>query len=188
MGTIILGEEVKNQRYDSCGYKLVSFKLPNGKWKTVGVHRIVATAFCENPNNYPEVNHLDYNRENNVATNLEWVTHHQNVIYSREHYRHFGETNGNYGNRKLSQFYKDNPDIAIKKQSRKGLQNGRCRAIKVFYKGEYVACFDYISLCCKWFIDNGITNATNIESIRGRINSCVRKNKPYKKFYTFEKI
>lgn len=165
---------------------MISYKNSNGVWTTAGVHRIVATAFCENSNNYPEVNHIDFNRKNNVATNLEWVTHKQNVQYSHEHYRHFGENNSNYGNTKLSKYYSEHPEIALQKQSRKGLQNGRCRKISMYYQGDFVKSFEYISLCCQWLIDHNVAHTKNIESVRGRIDSSIRNNKAYKG-YTFEK-
>ena len=42
--------------------------------KATSIHRLVANAFIENPENLPEVNHIDCNKKNNVAGNLEWVT------------------------------------------------------------------------------------------------------------------
>nr|DAH73332.1 MAG TPA: homing endonuclease [Caudoviricetes sp.] len=47
------------------------------------VHRLVAIHFLSNPNNLPEVNHKDLNRENNRVENLEWVTHLDNERHSR---------------------------------------------------------------------------------------------------------
>ena len=49
--------------------------------KNVYVHRAVAEAFVPNPHNLPEVNHIDGNKENNRASNLEWVTRRSNVIH-----------------------------------------------------------------------------------------------------------
>lgn len=63
------------------GYDKVSFNL-NGKTKSVFVHRLVATAFIANPNNKPQVNHIDGNKSNNVVLNLEWCTNGENQIHA----------------------------------------------------------------------------------------------------------
>ena len=51
------------------------------KRKRIGVHRLVAQCFCDNPCNKPFVNHKDETRWNNNADNLEWVTHIENCNY-----------------------------------------------------------------------------------------------------------
>jgi hypothetical protein len=51
----------------------------NGKPKTLMVHRLVAEAFCENPNNYNIVDHIDRNKTNNDYINLRWVTQKENA-------------------------------------------------------------------------------------------------------------
>ena len=46
------------------------------------IHRLVAMAFVENPDNKPYVNHIDANTYNNEAVNLEWVTQQENMLHS----------------------------------------------------------------------------------------------------------
>lgn len=49
-----------------------------GERKGFQVSRLVALAFIPNPENKPEVNHIDGNRSNNKCSNLEWVTSSEN--------------------------------------------------------------------------------------------------------------
>lgn len=57
--------------------------LTDDKHKTIqySIHRLVAEAFIPNPENLPEVNHLDCNGHNNDVRNLEWCSHYDNVHY-----------------------------------------------------------------------------------------------------------
>ena len=59
------------------GYVLVTLYKDYDK-QVFKVHRLVATAFIPNPDNKPEVNHIDENKENNNVMNLEWVTTKEN--------------------------------------------------------------------------------------------------------------
>lgn len=54
----------------------------DGVAKRVYVHRLVATAFIENPQNLPCVNHKDGDPTNNSVDNLEWCTHSYNSIHA----------------------------------------------------------------------------------------------------------
>jgi len=58
------------QRTNPDGYNVISIGLK----KCVLVHRLVAIAFIHNPNNYPSVDHIDNNRQNNNVENLRWST------------------------------------------------------------------------------------------------------------------
>ena len=62
------------------GYRRVALRANNKTYRRY-VHRLVAQAFIQNLNNYPEVNHKDENPSNNRVDNLEWVTHKQNLSY-----------------------------------------------------------------------------------------------------------
>lgn len=50
----------------------------DGKRKYFFVHRLVAQSFIVNPENKPEINHIDGNKANNHTSNLEWVTSSEN--------------------------------------------------------------------------------------------------------------
>lgn len=63
------------------GYFQVSLWKDN-VGKRLYIHRLVAEAFCPNPLNKPEVNHIDGNRQNNDSTNLEWVTSSENSYHA----------------------------------------------------------------------------------------------------------
>lgn len=82
------------KQYDQCGYQYVHITL-NGKPVQCSVHRLVAKAFCAKPpsDEKLEVNHLNENRADNRAENLEWCTHRQNLNYGRR-----GELLHNFGN------------------------------------------------------------------------------------------
>ena len=69
---------------DKDGYTIVGFRM-NGKRVSKKVHRLVAQTFLPNPNNFPQINHLDCNRKNNNVDNLEWCDGSYNQQY-REKY------------------------------------------------------------------------------------------------------
>lgn len=62
------------------GYLITKIYL-NGQFKNERVHRLVALTFIPNPNNLPQVNHIDECKTNNCVDNLEWCTCEYNVDY-----------------------------------------------------------------------------------------------------------
>lgn len=66
------------------GYYQIS--LSNGKKydsSTKLIHRLVAEAFIPNPDNLPQVNHIDHNPLNNCVENLEWCSAKYNSNHKR---------------------------------------------------------------------------------------------------------
>ena len=63
------------------GYQRIELSN-NGKAERFFVHRLVAEAYLDNPNNYPIVNHKDYNPANNCVDNLEWCSYSYNNTYN----------------------------------------------------------------------------------------------------------
>jgi len=60
-------------------YLYIYLRSPN---KNVRVHRLVANAFIKNKRQKPYINHIDWNKENNLVENLEWVTDSENKKHS----------------------------------------------------------------------------------------------------------
>ena len=132
-GTIVWNGKIRNHNFNHDGYPVVSINTSKG-WRCVGVARLIAAAFIPNPDNLPEIDHINYDRTDYSIGNLRLITHAENVKRSACNLpdRH-GENNANYGNRKLSKFYKEHPEIAKEKQGRPGKQNGR------YIHGRYVS-------------------------------------------------
>lgn len=80
-GVYMQKEKLLSLTNTSTGYKKVEL-VKNGKKKSYKVHRLVAMAFIDNPENKPEVNHIDGNKINNCVDNLEWVTSSENTIHA----------------------------------------------------------------------------------------------------------
>lgn len=66
---------------DSRGHFNVPLTM-DGTQKRINVHRLVAAAFIPNPLGKPQVKHIDGNKKNNNASNLEWCTGKENVRHS----------------------------------------------------------------------------------------------------------
>ena len=64
------------------GYLTVSLNINRRKKITMFIHRLVALHFIENPDNKPQVNHIDGCKFNNHVANLEWNTNKENNTHA----------------------------------------------------------------------------------------------------------
>ena len=74
-------------KVDRDGYNQIGLrKLGNRKKYWFSVHRLVALAFCERPEKleHVEIDHIDQNKQNNIVTNLRWVTKQENIDNRRD--------------------------------------------------------------------------------------------------------
>lgn len=91
-------EQILLPRKTYKGYLTVSACINGARTRNRLIHRLVAKAFLENPENKPQVNHKDLNKENNNLSNLEWVTHMENIAHAvrfRAYKNRVGEDNSN---------------------------------------------------------------------------------------------
>jgi len=112
----------------SRGYELVLIR-----GCSFSVHRLVANAFIDKPKDFDiidyEVNHIDFNRSNNVSSNLEWLTKSQNAQYTVNAGR------GQVGEQQHHSVLKVEDVLSIRKLLKEGLTQ---RAIgKQFGVGQY---------------------------------------------------
>ncbi len=76
----LLNGKLIKERKTKDGYLRVGLQTGK-KQKMFAIHRLVAKAFIPNPDNLPQVNHKDENKENNCVDNLEWCTAKYNINY-----------------------------------------------------------------------------------------------------------
>ena len=80
---IISGEEILHIFWENSIWYLYIGLKKNNIYCVKAIHRMVAILFVSNPNNYPIVNHIDWNKSNARYSNLEWCTQKYNMWHSR---------------------------------------------------------------------------------------------------------
>lgn len=74
---------VLQEKDNSRGYKYVGITWRDGvKKRNIAIHRLVALTFLPNPEARKTVNHIDGDKANNRADNLEWMSHEQNMNHA----------------------------------------------------------------------------------------------------------
>lgn len=120
------------QRLNDSGYPVVGF-YSNGIYKIVTIHRQVGIHFIPNPNNLPEVNHVDGIKTNNHFSNLEWSTRSLNV-------KHAYDTGLIISNKGINQWKAKLTDEMIREiRSYKGYKSGKAVAkqFNIHYNSIY---------------------------------------------------
>lgn len=79
----------------------------DGKRKDVHIHRLVASAFCDNPDRKEEVNHLNEITTDNRAENLEWCTRLENIRWGTGIERHAASQRNGKRSKRISQYSRD---------------------------------------------------------------------------------
>ena len=109
----------------------------DGTTKSFKIHRLVAEAFIPNPLNLPQVNHIDENKENNEAWNLEWCTASYNMNYKdgqkrralNRNYEDISKKRSNAQSKEVTQFDYDGSIVAIWKNAYICEEHGYSRAM-----------------------------------------------------------
>lgn len=74
-------EIIMSPALNTFGYPKVGL-YKDSKYTSATVHRLVAEAFIDNPDNKPQINHIDGNKANNNVSNLEWCTNSENMQHA----------------------------------------------------------------------------------------------------------
>lgn len=77
VGEKTVAERIRKTPLSTYGYPLIYIM-----GKTLVVHRLVAKLYVPNPDNKPQVNHINGDKSDNNKNNLEWVTCQENIIHS----------------------------------------------------------------------------------------------------------
>ena len=118
-GYRIIPEKIKKGKDNGHGYLQVKL-YKECKVKQPLVHVLVATAFLDNPDNLPEVNHKDEDKTNNCVENLEYCSKSYNINYGTRNKRVAEKVSEKLKGRKQSEEHikkKSKPVFSVNKKS-----------------------------------------------------------------------
>lgn len=111
---LTIKERILKQGIGTNGYNYVVLRK-GSESHTVYIHRIVAIHFVDNPEKLPQVNHIDGNKQNNTAMNLEWCDASGNLIHAYKtglQKERSGSNNPNYKHGRFTLKKQPNSDTA----------------------------------------------------------------------------
>lgn len=161
----------------------------NNKRHQLAVHRLVAKAFISNPNNYSQVNHIDGDKNNNKASNLEWCTNKYNIQHAIAH--NLAHTEEDRKNNSLNCWMRkltEEQVAFIKKEysnidtSIRGEKMLFCRNIQELFELKSCNTVHWIiQEGTNNFINQDIVQTTNFDIWKLKYDEIKEKNKPKKK-------
>ena len=138
------GKKIMKQGTDKDGYKKIALSIGNGRYIHRRVHRLVATAFLENKNEFPIINHIDGDVTNNRVDNLEWCNNSRNQLHR---YRVLHKT---WDATRLGRQYTFTPIIARNIISKKEIE------------------FDCVNECARYFC---VSDSVIFNRLKGRVKN-----------------
>ena len=138
-------ERILKPSFNGFGYLLVKL-CASGKTKNVTVHRLVCEAFHDNPDSKPDVNHINENKTDNRACNLEWSTRKENINHGTHN-----ERSGKTRSKPVGQYTRDGELVKIwqstkEVQRKTGFSQGNISKVaNGKYKQAYGFVWKYVS-------------------------------------------
>ena len=187
-----------SQSVNKKGYCIAHIQF-NTERKTCIVHRLIAQAFIPNPENKPQVNHLDGDKTNNKIENLEWVTQEENMDHAKNILGHFkGEKaassiltdkevldivpllRSGFKNEEIAKMF--NVRSHMIKQIRRGIAWKHITKGEIFQSGKGISDQQYLTI--KYYLHKGL-KIKDITGITGLSKSTVVKVSTSKIVKTF---
>jgi len=138
-------ERILKPKTERTGYLQVNLYDTSGKRKTFLVHRLVCKAFHKNPKNKPCVNHIDEDKTNNEASNLEWCTYEENSNHGTRNAR-IGKARAKALSKPLGQYTRDGKLVKVWQSTREvqrqlGFFNGNISQVA---RGKRKTAYGYV--------------------------------------------
>lgn len=124
------------QSLNTKGYPQVCISDSQRKGYTLRVHRIVADAFIDNPDNLPQVDHIDGDKTNNAVENLRWVTNQVNTekALAKDYYLLHKDGTGYF----IKNLLKWCRDMNVSQADLFKMKNGKRKTVKGFVMIEEI--------------------------------------------------